>query len=229
MAVPVPNLTESRALHLDVEAYVLELIRRGEVRPGDRISEAGLARRLGISRTPVREAMARLLRDGILEHSPRRGVFVPQQSAADIEEITSLRAVLEAFAARRAAARISPAELQRLRDLVEAGAEAARHGDWLTMEEHNAAFHDRLVHAAGHRLLLRAWRLLSPTAWKQIAATRPVPPSPATVEDFRERHHRLIAALASGDAERAAQAATVHVQRASERLLERYEQPPSSA
>jgi len=99
MAVSIPNLTANRALHMDVEACVLDLLRSGEVQPGDRLSEAELARRLGISRTPVREAMARLLRDGVLQHSPRRGVFVPQHVPAQIEEVASLRAVLEGFAA----------------------------------------------------------------------------------------------------------------------------------
>jgi len=70
MAVSIPNLTANRALHMDVEAYVLDLLRSGEVQPGDRLSEAELARRLGISRTPVREAMARLLRDGVLSAFP---------------------------------------------------------------------------------------------------------------------------------------------------------------
>lgn len=220
MAVPVPNLTENRALHQDVEAYVLELIRSGEAPPGDRISEAEIARRLGISRTPVREAMARLLRDGILAHAPRRGVFVPQHSAAQIEEVASLRAVLEGFAARRASRRITPAELEQLGAVVEAGAEAARHGDWLTMEEKNAEFHDLLVRSAQHALLLRSWRLLSPAAWKLIAATPSTPPSAETIDDFLERHHQLIRALASGDPKRAEHEAAAHVQHAGGRLLE---------
>jgi DNA-binding GntR family transcriptional regulator len=220
MAVPVPNLSEDRALHQDVEAYVLELIRSGEAPPGERISEAEVARRLGISRTPVREAMARLLRDGILAHAPRRGVYVPEHSAAQIEEVASLRAALEGFAARRASTRISAAELEQLRAIVEAGAEAARHGDWLTMEEKNAEFHDRLVRSAQHGLLLRSWRLLSPAAWKLIGATPSTSPSAAMIEDFRDRHHRLVQALASGDPQRAEREAAAHVQDAGGRLLE---------
>lgn len=219
MAVPIPDLTENRALHLDVEAYVLAIIRRGEVKPGDRISEAEIARRLHISRTPVREAVARLLRDGVLDHSPRRGVFVPQHSATDVEEIASLRAVLEGFAARRACGRITPEELAHLRAVVEAGAAAARDGDWLTMEEKNAEFHDLLVQSARHGLLLRSWRLLSPATWKLIAATPPSPPRPDTIDDFLERHIRVIAALASGDPQRAEREASAHVQRAGGRLL----------
>lgn len=219
MAVPVPNLTENRALHLDVEAYVLELIRSGEVQPGDRISESEIARRLSISRTPVREAMARLLRDGILAHAVRRGVFVPQHSAAHIDEVVSLRAVLEGFAARRACLRITPAELEQLRSVVEAGADGARRGDWLTMEEKNAEFHDLLVRSARHELLLRSWRLLTPAAWKLIAATPPSSPSPEAINDFMERHHQVIQALAAGDPQRAERAAAAHVERVGGRLL----------
>ena len=219
MAVTIPDLRGNRALHLDVEAYVLELLRRGEVQPGDHLSEAEIARRLGISRTPVREAVARLLRDGVLQHSPRRGVFVPQQLPGQIEEVASLRAVLEGFAARRACSRITPAELAQLRTVVEAGAEAARRGDWLSMEEKNAEFHDLLVRSAQHELLLRSWRLLSPAAWKLIAATPSTTPSAEAIDDFLERHHRVIEALASGDPQRAEREAVAHVQRAGGRLL----------
>jgi DNA-binding GntR family transcriptional regulator len=220
-------LTENRALHLDVETYVLELIRSGDVRPGERISEAEIARRLGISRTPVREAVARLLRDGVLEHAPRRGVFVPQPSAAQIEEVISLRAVLEGFAARRACTRLTPAELEQLRTVVEDGAQAARRGDWLTMEEKNAEFHDLLVRGAQHELLLRSWRLLSPPAWKLIAATPVTAPNSATVEGFLERHHRIVQALASGDPQRAEREAAAHVLRVGGRLLAGSQRPPS--
>jgi DNA-binding GntR family transcriptional regulator len=221
MAVPAPNLAESRALHREVETYVLDLIRSGEARPGDHLSEVEIARRLQISRTPVREAFARLLRDGVLEHAPRRGVFVPQPSAAEIAEVAGLRTVLEGFAARLAAMRITAEQVEDLRAVVEAGAEAGRRGDWLEMEERNAEFHDRLVRSAGHALLLRAWRLLSPSAWKMIAATRPVVPDAATADDFRERHLAVIDALVSGDPARAEREAVAHVRRVGERLLDR--------
>jgi DNA-binding GntR family transcriptional regulator len=69
-------------------------------------------------------------------------------------------------------------------------------------------------------LLLRSWRLLSPAAWKLIGATPSISPSAEMIEDFRDRHHRLVQALASGDPQRAEREAAAHVQDAGGRLLE---------
>lgn len=214
MAVAIPDLTPSRALHSDVEAYVIDLIRTGALGPGDRVNEAEIARRLQISRSPVREAFTRLIKDGVLDHSPRRGVFVAQPSVESMEEIASLRAVIEGFAARQAASRIRPEEVERLQRAMEEGAAAGRRGDWLAMEEKNAEFHDLLVGSARHQLLTRVWKLLTPMTWKLAPGARPGTIDIAKVEDFRERHRQLIEALTSGDPVQAEQTAAAHVARA---------------
>jgi len=219
LALAIPDLTASRALHVDVEVYVVDLIRNGDLRPGDRVNEAEIARRLQISRSPVREAFTRLIKDGVLDHSPRRGVFVAQPSAESLEEIASLRAVIEGFAARRAAVRIGSAEIERLRRIVDEGAMAGRRGDWLGMEEKNAEFHDVVVGSARHQLLTRVWKLLTPMTWKLVPGLRPGVIDSAAVEDFLERHGQLIAVLASGDASRAEQAAINHVTKATAHML----------
>lgn len=214
MTTPVPDLTLNRALHRAVEDYLIDLIRNGELAPGDRVNEAEVARRLQISRTPVREAFVRLIKDGVLDQVPRRGVFVARHTQESLEEVAGLRAVIEAFAARLASARIQPRELERLRRIVEEGAAAGRRGDWLTMEEQNATFHDLLVSCAHHNLLSRVWTLLTPMAWKLVPGTRPQTPTRRTVEDFVQRHRTLIEAVASGDPERAERAAATHVRQA---------------
>lgn len=219
LSVPVPDLTQNRALHRDVESYVIDLIRNGALGPGDRVNEAEIARRLQISRTPVREAFARLIKDGLLEHVPRRGVFVAQLSRESVEEITSLRAVIEGFAARRACSRASQEELSRLGEIIMEGVEAGRQGDWLTMEEKNAEFHDTLIEIAHHGLLSRVWRTLTPTTWKVTPGTRPEPFTLDQVDDFSVRHQRLHAAIASGDPDQAEREAVAHVDRARSKLL----------
>lgn len=219
MIAPMPDLTQDRALHRDVEAYVVDLIRRGDLQPGQRVNEAEVARRLQISRTPVREAFTRLIKDGVLDHAPRRGVFVAQTSRESVDEITSLRAVIEGFAARRACGRATSEDVARLRQAIAEGAAAGERGDWLGMEEKNAEFHDLLVASAHHSVLGRVWRALSPTTWKISSY---LPPSTITAEivaDFVRRHEQVLEALTSGDPGRAEQAAATHVQRAREHLL----------
>lgn len=224
MAVPVPDLTLSRALHGAVEEYVIDLIRGGELQPGDRVNEAEVARRLQISRTPVREAFTRLIKDGLLEHSPRRGVFVADPTLESMGEVAGLRAVIEGFAARQACRRIGPAEVARLRRLVAEGADAGRRGDWLAMEEKNAEFHDALIGAAHHQLLSRVWKLLTPMAWKLVPGLRPGAIVPGTVEDFVQRHQELIEAVSTGDPDRAEQVASAHVRKAAQQRLAGQEQ-----
>lgn len=224
MAVLIPDLTASRALHADVEAYVLDLIRTGSLLPGDRVNEADIARRLLISRSPVREAFTRLIKDGILEHAPRRGVFVAQPTMASVEEIAGLRAVIEGFAARQAATHIQPQDIERLRHVVDEGAAAGQRGDWLGMEEKNAEFHDLLVGSARHQLLTRVWQLLTPATWKLMPGLRPGVVDAAAAEDFRRRHRELIDVLASGDPARAELAAIGHVTKATTMKLARERQ-----
>ncbi|HLH73683.1 MAG TPA: GntR family transcriptional regulator [Chloroflexota bacterium] len=221
MAVPIPDLTLNRALHRDVEEYVIGLIGSGQVQPGDRLNEAEIARRLGISRTPVREAFTRLIKDGVLEHIPRRGVFVPKPSQKSLEEVASLRVVIEGFAAREACQRIRPEEIERLRRIVAEGAEAGRRGEWLAMEEKNAEFHDVLVSSAHHDLLRRVWQILTPMTWKLVPGLRPDPISLPRVEDFVARHQEVIDAIASGDPDRAQRVAESHVKKATAYMLEK--------
>lgn len=220
MAIPIPDLTSNRALHRDVEEYIIGLIGNGQAQPGDRINEAEIARRLGISRTPVREAFTRLIKDGVLAHIPRRGVFVPRPSRESLEEVASFRVVVEGFAARQACRRIEPDEVERLRQIVAEGEEAGRRGDWLAMEEKNAEFHDALVGSAHHELLSRVWQLLTPMTWKLVPGLRPSPVGPDKVEDFVARHLELIEAVASGDPDRAERVAAAHVKKASAHMIQ---------
>ena len=221
MVVPIPDLTVNRALHRDVEEYILGLVGNQQIEPGDRINEAEIARRLGISRTPVREAFTRLIKDGVLEHVPRRGVFVAKPSRESVEEIATFRVVVEGFAARQACRRIRPDEVERMRQIVDEGAAAGRRGDWLAMEEKNAEFHDVLVSGAHHELLSRVWQILTPMTWKLVPGLRPDPVDRMKVDDFIIRHQDLIEAIISGDPDRAERVATAHVKKATAYMLEK--------
>ena len=94
------------------------LILTGEYGPDERLIEEQLAERLGVSRTPVRQALTMLEAEGLVEIAPNRGATVCSFSIEDVWDIYDLRAVLEGHAARRAAGRIERRELERLRELV---------------------------------------------------------------------------------------------------------------
>lgn len=118
---------------------------------GDHLGEADLAGVIGVSRTPVREALRRLDAEGLVEFSANRGAKVAELSDDDLEEIFGLRALLESYGARLAAPRIDRLDIERMRDLCER-MEATTDLDEIA--EHNNVFHRTILGAAGNRRLV---------------------------------------------------------------------------
>jgi DNA-binding GntR family transcriptional regulator len=94
---------------------VRKLLLGGEVHPGQRLSHRSLAKDLGLSRSPVREALLQLEAEGIIEHRPQSGVYLRDVSPQELEELYDMREVIEPYAAERAARLASPAQLEQLR------------------------------------------------------------------------------------------------------------------
>src|SRR2546426_12550534 len=112
MVASVPGILEGRGrLVQNASVAATELIREaivdGRLAPGQRLKEEELARELGISRTPVREALLVLQSEGLVAAEPNRGATVRAHDAADLDDLHQLRALLEGYAARRAATRIT--------------------------------------------------------------------------------------------------------------------------
>jgi GntR family transcriptional regulator of vanillate catabolism len=139
---------------------VRDLVFSGSIAPGERLSEIGVSERLGLSRTPVRAALARLEQEGILEEIPSGGYSVRQFSEADVADAIELRGVLEGTAARLAAERgVPPTKLASLRalvarldDIVAAGPETMDLDAYIAA---NAAFHETLAEMSGSRIVQR--------------------------------------------------------------------------
>lgn len=145
----------ARAIDQAYEA-IREGILGGRYPAGDRLREEELAEEVGVSRTPVREALRRLDGEGLVEFVPNRGAHVAAWSDGDLDEIFDLRAVLEGFAARLAARRAKPEHLARLRDLADrmdalAGGRSRDRFDRIS--ELNNEFHATIVEAGGNRKL----------------------------------------------------------------------------
>src|SRR5687767_13627630 len=188
----------------------MEQIRSGALRPGERLQEGPIARTLGVSLTPVREALLRLVHDGVVVHRPRRGYFLAEMGPDHIEEIYTFRAVIEGLAAARLTTRLTPQDVSRLEALIEEGAQAARDGDALRNAECNAHFHTLILAAAQHSLLERAWRMLSPLRWLLAPAAVPAL-NEAEVDQWVARHRLLLDALRSGNPTVAEEAARAHI------------------
>ena len=145
---------EQRTLCDEAADQLRNTIRNGLLRPGARLVERDLAERLGMSRIPVREAIQRLVDEGLVEKSPHRGTFVYAPTRKEIEEICSLRVVLERFVVERVMPVWSTEHETVLHTIVEHMHHAARQGDIHQLHEGDYHFHSTLWSIADHGLLL---------------------------------------------------------------------------
>lgn len=191
------------ALRHDVEA--------GDLASGEPLYEVHLAERLGMSRTPVREALKLLARDGFLEQLPSRGFAVPRHSLDDLREFFEVREALEATATRYAALRATTGELAQLDRLCE---RYARESNWEKWNRIGTEFHNIIIDAARNARLRGMLRSLN----AQIVMSR----RSATGGDPERRnqaiadHLAILAAIKARDGKRAEALAAAHVRRAYE-------------
>lgn len=142
-----------------VKAKLIAAIVNGELAPGDRIVEAELARRMGISRAPVREAARLLQQWGILSSQARRGFFVRKVSLEEIDNLADYRICLETYAAKKAVMRAEKKDINRLRELYNEIllAESRRNDDPLAALECTLAFHRKIFELNGNPRLTEAF------------------------------------------------------------------------
>lgn len=194
------------------------LIISGEYRPGDRLRESDLSERAGVSRTPVREALRRLIAEGLIDFLPNRGAFVASWDDEHLVDIFEVRSVLEGYACNRAASRIEPAEIDRLVDLAER-MEARYRGtaiDHFAITMLNNEFHHLLVTASRSRLLMNSVEGVLRVALVHRTFLR------FSDSDMHRsfRHHReLIDAVRSGDGEWAESVMRSHIRAARDVIL----------
>ena len=195
------------------QAYegLLAAIGAGRLKPGERIRETALAEQLGISRTPIREALQRLARDGLVQLDARNGARIAELSLQAIQELYDLREILEGSTARLAAQSASANDLQRLNAILER--EATQLDDPAALAKLNKLFHRTLCEAANNRYLMSAvgtfsttLLLLGPTT---LAADQ-------RAEESRAEHCAIVEAVAAGDADKAERLMRGHIRRARE-------------
>lgn len=139
-----------RTLREAVTDEIRAMIRNGTLQPGERLLEDRLAEELGVSRNPVREAIRSLEATGLVEVIPRRGAYVATLEADRAAELLELRAVLEAYAARRAAVRRTDDDVARMRATLDEGRAATAAGDLVAAARAHRDFHRAVEDAANH-------------------------------------------------------------------------------
>jgi DNA-binding GntR family transcriptional regulator len=201
------GVSAAEAAYLAIRGDILDGILAAE----ERVTETGLAERLGLSRTPVREAIRRLLIEGFLRRAPGEGLRVTGLSPDEVQQIFRIRAMLESYGARRAAEHATAAdcaELRRLAEVMSAHTPPRSRADTEAISLANAAFHNRIMVAARSPrlagmlslavnigLVLRTYQMYS--AQDMIRQSR--------------HHHDIAEAIAARDPDWAEAAMTAHV------------------
>lgn len=216
--MPKPVALSSRAYQL-----LRQSILAGQVKPGEPLFEVHLAEQFGMSRTPVRQALQSLARDGYLEELPGRGFAVPRRSLDDLRQFFELREVLEAAATRYAALRAREDEISELEAL------CARYEGETDLDAWNqigARFHATIIEAARNARL--AALLASLHDQIDLSRRSVIYAGPAWRETAVRDHRAICTAIAARDEAAAGTAATEHVRRSYQATL-RAHQPEAFA
>lgn len=199
-----------------VQQEIERLIFAGELGPGDKLTEAWLADRLGVSRGPVREAFRVLEEAGLLQLEKNRGVFVRQIPIEEALEIFELRAMMEAHVGATLARQASTAQLAELEQLIVQMESAVAIDDEPQYYRLNVAFHERMVSLAGNRKLFLLYRKLT----RELSLFRRRNLSDQTLLMASVAEHRsMFQAITAGDADAAAAALKQHVLSSRERTV----------
>lgn len=201
-----------------------DAIRKGILKPGQRIMEIKLAEELGVSRTPVREAIRKLELEGYVVMMPRRGTYVADMSIRDINEIFEIRTALESLSNGLAAEHITEDELEHLqRLLVVIGGYIKEYEDGPDREaamdkivKTDIEFHDLLYHAARNNRLVGIISNLR----DQLTRFRTLSMSyPGRLEATLDEHREIVETIANGDGRAARKAAVHHMENSEKTLL----------
>lgn len=149
------DMSSYRPLREIVFETLKEAILKGEIEPGTRMMEVQLAERLGVSRTPVREAIRQLELEGLVMMVPRKGAYVAGLSTKDCMEVLEIRAVLEGLAAQLAAKRADDHEIKQLLDISKKFSDYAAKKDIQGLIDEDEAFHDTIYTASRNDRLIQ--------------------------------------------------------------------------
>lgn len=189
-------LDGSTSLRVQVEEKLREAMVAGELEPGETYSAPALAEQLGVSATPVREAMMELGREGFVEPLRNRGYRVVELSPATLAEVTEVRMLLEVPAVGRVAEVAAGADLSGLRELADELVAAAQAGELSRFIGVDTAFHLGVLELLGNSVLVEEVRRLRRRT--RLYGLRKLAEDDVLVSTARE-HHDLLDRLAAGD------------------------------
>lgn len=214
--VPI-KLDSYKPLRELVFESIREAIIGGQLPPGERLMEIQLAEEMGVSRTPVREAIRKLELEGLVVMIPRKGAYVSGLSMKDISDVFEIRSALEGLAAELASERATEEELENMERHLVRIAEGIEKGDITSVVEVDTDFHGMLYTASRNQWLGQIINNLR----EQIQRFRQTSLSyPGRMRVALEEHRRIVEAISSRDPELARKLAAEHIENAENSLMD---------
>lgn len=190
---------------------IKEAIIKGHFKPGEKLVEQTLAQEMGVSRTPVREAIRRLEAEGFVVSIPRKGVVVSRADKEEIVQLYSIRAELEGLAARWAIENADEDDIRKLDEAISRMEETAASGDLDGVVQSNALFHDAIAQASKSRILCTLLKTLQDNIQRFRFQSLHLPGRP---EAALAEHKEIVAAIKEKKTEEADRLLKEHLQNA---------------
>ena len=210
-------LVQSASLTRLLAEAVEKMILSGEIKPGGKLNEMAIAERFGVSRGPLREAFRMLEESGLVRQEKNRGAFVREVDIGEAAAIYEVRAGLDATAGRLLAGKITPAQIERLRQYGDDMQRAAQGNDVDAFHRLNLAFHDQIVAMTENACLIDVYRRIV----KQLALFRRRNLlAPRAIPNFADEHSAIVDSLAQGDGSLAAELLYRHAEGGRQRMLQ---------
>ena len=189
---------------------------KGDLKPGEKLWESKIAEQLGVSRTPVREAIQKIAAEGFVKMEPNLGIVVHEFSFKDLKEVLQIRRVLEGLAASVAAEKINPEEISQLQKNIEETTICVIKNDLVTYLEFNAKFHSLIFQfSRNERLIKMSLQLVGPEHRFKIRALT----IPGRLKYYLEEHQKIVEALKRRDAEQAGRLSQKHAENILKNIL----------
>lgn len=205
------SLSHDVSLRYKVFKYIKAQIINGHYKPGDNLVESKMADELGVSRTPIREAIRLLELEGLVETTPNKGAVVLGISNKDVEDIFAIRELIEGLAARWAAERMSVVDKKEMQKIIDLMDFYYQKGDLDELAELDNKFHQIIYEASGSKILnLTLGNLHQYVQMARLESLK----VPHRVEQTMLEHHAIMESFLESDPEKAEKALSQHVKNA---------------
>jgi DNA-binding GntR family transcriptional regulator len=191
------GIIEKVVLSEQIKEKIMEMILRGDIKPGDRLIESKIARGLGVSQAPVREAIKALSILKLVNVEPYKGATVSSYTKKDLYDFILVRSQLEVLAAKLAAQNITESKLAALQELVDFMRKAAEEGEFDQRSKLNSEFHEIIIEASDNSLLIELTASLRFKNWSRLTSMY----TTMAADTMQQEHQIIIDCLRQHDME----------------------------